>query len=386
MTKFKKFVNQIDFLSLTAVFIMLSGVLNPGFFSVAENRIVSGLPLSIEDIMGKYYFGFYFVCFFLILRSQQLKILKFISLIIFFYLILYFSGSFAAKAVNANQAARFTPSFGFWIFFLGLSFFYISYFSGKNSKYTKFFLQIVLILPLIIFIYLGVFSDFAIGREFSLNSQRFFLEIKTHIFISYGSVFFAAIIGIWLGIYTYKSNKKETKLFYFLNIIQTIPGIALFGIVMVPLGFISSSFSGLKNIGISGIGTAPAMLVLFLYSLLPVVKNTLEGLKSIDGSIIESGRGMGMSGFEIFLKIELPLSIPVILNGIRIALVHCVGSTAVAALIGAGGLGVFIFQGIGQGASDLIVLGSLPLIIIAVITDKFMELMTNIFKPKGSFS
>jgi osmoprotectant transport system permease protein len=246
-------------------------------------------------------------------------------------------------------------------------------------------LQIVLILPLIIFIYLGVFSDFAIGREFSLNSQRFFLEIKTHIFISYGSVFFAAIIGIWLGIYTYKSNKKETKLFYFLNIIQTIPGIALFGIVMVPLGFISSSFSGLKNIGISGIGTAPAMLVLFLYSLLPVVKNTLEGLKSIDGSIIESGRGMGMSGFEIFLKIELPLSIPVILNGIRIALVHCVGSTAVAALIGAGGLGVFIFQGIGQGASDLIVLGSLPLIIIAVITDKFMELMTNIFKPKGSF-
>ncbi|MGM0418597.1 MAG: ABC transporter permease, partial [Thermodesulfobacteriota bacterium] len=129
--------------------------------------------------------------------------------------------------------------------------------------------------------------------------------------------------------------------------------------------------------------TAPAVCALFLYSLLPIVKNTYEAFEDIDFSVTEAGRGMGMKEHEILLKIELPISIPVILNGIRTSLVQSVGNTAVAALIGAGGLGVFIFQGLGQAATDLILLGAVPVIIIAALTDKLMEILKTVFAPKG---
>jgi len=290
------------------------------------------------------------------------------------------AGDFASQAVKNNPAARFSPSFGFWIFFLGLSLFYISYISYEKSFYQRLIFQFIAIAPFFAFLYFGFVSDFAIAIEFAFNFGRFFMELKKHFYISYGSVLLASLFGVPLGIYVFKSSKNEKKLFYFLNIIQTIPGIAFFGLIMVPLAVLSSNFLFLQKSGVSGIGVVPAVIVLFLYSLLPIVRNTLEGLKIIDKSIIESGKGMGMKNLDIFFKIELPLSIPVILNGIRLALVHCIGSTAVAALIGAGGLGVFIFQGIGQGAADLILLGTFPLILIAVASDKFMEFLIEISK------
>lgn len=382
MVFLKKIVNKIDFVDFTAVLIMISGLLNPCFFSLSPNRIVSGTPLFIQDISGRSCFVFFLILGLVILRAEKrlIKILKFFFVWALFYFLLFILGKFGSEEVIKNPSARFSPSYGFWIFFAGVSFFYASYFGREKQFFKKLIFRFVLIFPFFVFLFLGVFSDFALGREFVFNSERFFMEVKTHIFISYGSVLAGCLIGIPLGVYTFKFANQGEKVFYFLNIIQTIPGIAFFGLIMVPLSILSSNLSFLAKAGISGTGTAPAVIVLFGYSLLPIVKNTLEGLKIIDRAVIESGKGMGMGKFDIFWKIEFPLSLPVILNGIRTALVHCVGSTAIAALIGAGGLGVFIFQGIGQGATDLILLGTFPLIIIAIITDKIMEFFTEISK------
>ena len=128
---------------------------------------------------------------------------------------------------------------------------------------------------------------------------------------------------------------------------------------------------------------AQCFMLLSLYALLPITRNTYTSLKVLDPSVIESARGVGMTRIQLLLNIEIPLSVPIILGGIRISMVQAVGNTTVAALIGAGGFGVFIFQGLGQAVPDLILLGTLPVILLAIFIDKIMQMIISIFTSKG---
>jgi len=127
----------------------------------------------------------------------------------------------------------------------------------------------------------------------------------------------------------------------------------------------------------------PAIIALVVYSLLPVTRNTYVALQQIDPAIISAGAGMGMSKGQIFRKIELPLSIPIILEGVRTAAVQSVGNTAVAALIGAGGLGWLIFQGISQAAGDMVILGAIPIMVLAIAVDIIMQWLVKAGTPRG---
>jgi osmoprotectant transport system permease protein len=162
-----------------------------------------------------------------------------------------------------------------------------------------------------------------------------------------------------------------------------MPSLALFGILIPVLAAVTLRFPALADLGIKGIGAAPAIIALTVYSLLPVARNTYTGFASVDPAAIEAGTGMGMTSAQLLLRIEIPIASPVILNGIRVALVQAIGLTAVAALIGAGGLGVFIFQGLGQAANDLILLGAIPTIFIAVVVDSMMSGIIMLLQPKG---
>lgn len=138
-----------------------------------------------------------------------------------------------------------------------------------------------------------------------------------------------------------------------------------------------------RHLGVSGIGTAPAIIALTLYSLLPLVRNTYAGLKNVDPAIIDSGRGMGMTPSQIFFQIELPLAFPVIMAGVRNAGIALVGIAAVASIIGAGALGDFILLGVNSTSIDLILLGAIPAIILAVILDAGMQLLEQLFTSPG---
>jgi len=166
-----------------------------------------------------------------------------------------------------------------------------------------------------------------------------------------------------------------------LNLFQTIPSIALFGILIAPLGWIAAHVPGAAALGIRGIGAAPAFVALFLYSLLPMVANTLVGLRQVPYEVRDAAAGMGMTNRQRLLSVELPLAFPVILTGIRIVLVQNIGLATIAALIGGGGLGVFVFQGIGQTATDLILLGAVPTVALAfaaaVLLDAAVELTSR---------
>jgi osmoprotectant transport system permease protein len=167
--------------------------------------------------------------------------------------------------------------------------------------------------------------------------------------------------------------------------------LVLAGLFVATLGVASShslanvSFAAmtLRDLGVSGIGTAPAVVALALYSLLPLVRNTYAGLGNVDPAIVDSGRGMGMTRSQIFFQIELPIALPVIIAGVRNAGVALVGIGAVAAVIGAGGLGTFILQGIYNTSIDLILLGLIPAVLLAFALDTGLRLLGNALTSPG---
>jgi osmoprotectant transport system permease protein len=204
-----------------------------------------------------------------------------------------------------------------------------------------------------------------------------------HIFLVGISVIVGTVFGIMLGIWATRSRRAEKPIFFITNITQTIPSLALFGLLIAPLSALSFAFPTLREIGIRGVGDTPAIIALIIYALLPVVRNTYVGLRQLDTAVIDAGIGMGMSRPQIFRKIEVPLAAPIVLEGVRIASVQSVGLAAVAALIGAGGLGWFVFQGLGQAAADLILLGAIPIIILALIVDAVMRTIVRLATPRG---
>jgi osmoprotectant transport system permease protein len=161
-----------------------------------------------------------------------------------------------------------------------------------------------------------------------------------------------------------------------------VPSIALFGLLIGPLSGLASAVPALGALGIGGVGPAPAIIALVLYALLPIARNTLAGLASVPAAAIDAGRGMGMTPRQLFWHVEMPLALPVLLAGLRIVMVQTIGLTVVAALIGAGGLGTFVFDGLGQYATDLVLLGALPAILLALGFDFLLRLATAAFRRR----
>ncbi|PVF13716.1 osmoprotectant uptake system permease, partial [Yersinia pestis] len=183
----------------------------------------------------------------------------------------------------------------------------------------------------------------------------------------------AVVIGIPLGLLCFHSHRLQGAIFSTLNIIQTIPSIALFGLLIAPLSGLAAAIPWLAELGIGGIGLAPAIIALVLYALLPLVRNVVAGLEAVPDSVVESAKGMGMTRQQLFFRVQMPIAMPLILSGVRIIAVQTVGLAVVAALIGAGGLGAIVFQGLLSSALDLVLLGVIPVIAMAVIVDSLFK-------------
>jgi osmoprotectant transport system permease protein len=187
-------------------------------------------------------------------------------------------------------------------------------------------------------------------------------ETLTHIGLTFTSLLLAVLIGVPLGILISKRIKFAGSVLGLAGILQTIPSIALLG-VLIPL---------------LGIGPKPAIVALFLYALLPIIRNTYTGIREVDDSVIDAARGMGMSGRQILFHVELPLAMPVLLAGIRTATVINVGVATLAAYIAAGGLGEFIFGGIALNNSTMILAGAIPAALLAIIFDFLLSRLQKV--------
>ncbi|MBS0393730.1 MAG: ABC transporter permease, partial [Proteobacteria bacterium] len=231
-------------------------------------------------------------------------------------------------------------------------------------------------------LHLGVFDRLSILREYAVNADSFGREVRRHVALALGSTLAAALAGLPLAILCHRVAALRGAVLSLLNLVQTIPSIALFGILMVPLAALSAAWPRAGELGITGIGPAPAAIALFLYALLPVVANAVAGLGRVPAPVVEAGRGMGLTPAQLLWRIELPLAVPVIVTGLRIVLVQNTGLATIAALIGGGGLGTYVFQGVGQTAIDLVLLGALPTVALAfcfaVLLDALVESLRRI--------
>jgi osmoprotectant transport system permease protein len=196
------------------------------------------------------------------------------------------------------------------------------------------------------------------------NFDLVLAKLVEHMQITLTAVLLAIVIGVPLGVIATRYKNLGNGILGVANVFQTIPSLALFGfIIPIPL--------------IGGIGYRPAVVVLFLYALLPIIKNTYIGIRQVDPSVIESAKGMGMTSGQILFMISLPLSFPVIMGGIRVATVINIGTATIAALIGAGGLGDFIFRGISNDNINITLAGAIPTTVLALIIDYLLGIIEN---------
>lgn len=193
-----------------------------------------------------------------------------------------------------------------------------------------------------------------------------------HIMLVGIAIIIAIIIGVSVGIYLTTNDKLAETVLAAASVLLTIPSLALFGI-MIPF------FSIIGQ----GIGFVPALTALVLYSQLPIIRNTYTGIKNVDPNVIDAANGLGMKKMQRLIKVEIPNGLPVIMAGIRTAVVLNIGIGVIAAFIGAGGLGSLIVQGISRGDMYSIIAGAILVSLLAIIADTILLLIQKWFTPKG---
>ncbi|GGM20478.1 osmoprotectant uptake system permease [Deinococcus aerophilus] len=280
-------------------------------------------------------------------------------------------GTQTAGALDAQTSiARASAASGFWLFLLGAgTATYGAGLAGQRSGGAARWLA-WLWLPAIAALFLtGQLSSWSVLIEGRNEGPRWVQELAQHLRLVGSALGLAVVIGVPLAIWASGRERVAGAVLGLANAVQTVPSLALLGLLIAPLSALATAFPRLRELGISGIGVAPALTAMTLYALLPVVRNGVVALTGVPPGAVDAARGMGMTRAQRFWRVQLPLALPVWLTGIRQAAVLLVGVAAVAALIGAGGLGTYIFKGLQSAAADLILLGAVPAALLAIGLD-----------------
>jgi len=262
------------------------------------------------------------------------------------------------------STARISIGAGFYFLFLATM---LILFRTKNAGLKS----LLILLSIVIGISTGALNQLGLVKEYQNISGVFAAELNRHIVLSLSSALAAILPGVLMGYAGVRYPKIKEWVFGFVHVFQVAPTLSLLALMMLPLTALSQTFPFLAQLGIKGIGFAPAFIVLFLYSLLPITVNTYAGLMQTDSSVLESALALGMTQRQRFRRIWFPLSLPSIFAGIRTAMTQNIGNTILAGLVGGGGMGALIFLGLSQSALDLVLLGTIPVVVMALGVDAF---------------
>lgn len=360
---------RIDRLGVTLAALLLSAGLLLPLANLQPNRIVPGAGIYLWQLLQQpsilVLLGLMLPILVLACLSGWLRSKLLLASVLLLILVLA-TGLVAGPLLDGQMPfARLSLGSGFWCLLLCIALLI-------SDCFIKLALQPLSRLLLVIaygvligaMLAAGLWDNLSLLKEFH-NQPAFWKQGVRHLLLAFGSIVPALILGVPLGIACHRNARVRALVMPILNLLQTIPSLAMFGLLMVPLSMLALRYPLLAEFGIRGIGVAPAVLALFFYSLLPIVSNTTAGFDKLDTAVIEAARGMGMSRRQRLWRIELPLALPVMLSGLRIVVTMNIGLVAVAGLIGGGGYGTYIFQGLGQTATDLVLLGALPTVLLA---------------------
>lgn len=350
------------------------------FLSIAPNRLADGRPLTLWNL-GLSQTAIIFALLVLVFLAAFIRDRTWRSSALFtsgaglLISTLLIAGTAAAAHLNPQEPARrIALASAFWILFsVGV----LACFQGLQhaTRIWKAALPSGLAAAIIAIAASGELNSLSLAREFYAERATFAIELLRHIALVAAAVFVASFCAIPLVLAAVYRPGARNAIFTMLNLLQTIPSIALFGLLIAPLSFVATEIPLARDIGIGGIGAAPALIALVLYGLLPLVRSADAGLRNVPADVQEAARGMGMNAHEIFWKVDLPLALPALMSGLRVVTVQSIGLAIVAALIGAGGLGTFVFQGIGEYALDVVLVGALPTILLAVAVDALFQIV-----------
>ncbi|CAM4105820.1 putative ABC transport integral membrane subunit [Yersinia intermedia] len=368
-------------LLVLAILLVLSGT-GLSFVSHAPNRLISGQGISLLSLISGS--GWWWLIPILILLTfaflKQNILLYWLTVLLAELLLLgllLLAGKTAVQLAGGGESlARTSLGCGFWLM-SGMSLLIAidSLSRAIVNPVWRSAANVLLLLPVVILLMMGQLDQLSLMKEYVNRQDVFNDALWQHLHILLATLIPAILLGIPLGLFCFRSHHFQSTIFSTLNIIQTIPSIALFGLLIAPLAGLAAAIPWLAEHGVSGIGLAPAIVALVLYALLPLVRNVVAGLESVPDSVVESARGMGMTRSQLFFLVQIPIAMPLILSGIRIVAVQTVGLAVVAALIGAGGLGAIVFQGLLSSALDLVLLGVIPVIVMAVVVDSLFKFM-----------
>ncbi|MDB5614525.1 MAG: transporter permease [Devosia sp.] len=375
----------LDKLGVLIALIAAAGAALP-FALFRANRIVLGEPRPLLDALpslsSSFLVGILLVGFIIALLRFPVTAKLVVGFAVLAALLIFIGQSASYLTPDGDTFARVSPGAGFWLLLFAFALLVTDALTRLRFKpLIRIAILVAVVAAIALLLWSGSWNSLSILKEYATRAPAFWAEGRTHLALAFGSVAIATVIGIPVGILCYRVKPLRAGVLNVLNIVQTIPSIALFGLLIAPLAWVAANIPGARDIGISGIGAAPALVALFAYSLLPIVSNTVVGLQSVSPAAIDAAKGMGMTGRQRLFAVELPLAFPVILTGIRIVLVQNIGLATIAALIGGGGFGVFVFQGIGQTAMDLVLLGAVPTVALAfaaaVVLDALVELTSR---------
>ncbi|TCV98073.1 ABC transporter permease [Biostraticola tofi] len=366
----------------------LAGLLLP-LVNYAPNRLISGQGIGLATLIWGGWIGLaiplaaWLALSLIPLRRAGLVVTLLLAELLFFALA--WLAGITASDLAAQGGALVRTSFGSGYYSIAaLCLLMAADAIGRLTRrpLLRVLLNLQIWLPLVWLLMSGRLDQLSLLKEYANRSDVFQQAFSGHLILLFGTLVPATLIGIPLGLFCHHSARWRPLIFSVLNVIQTVPAIALFGLLIAPLSGLATSLPWLRHWGISGIGLAPALIALVLYALLPLVRSVTAALEYVPASVIESARGMGMTGSQIFRRVQIPLGLPVILSGLRVIAVQTVGMGMIAALIGAGGFGSLMFQGLLSSALELVLLGVVPAIGLAVLVDTLFKLLISFMETK----
>ena len=358
------------------------------FVNYAPNRLVSGESRALWQLWPSYAaLGLIVPALLLVLaflpRRGALAATLLLAEAAFIALVWSAGRAATDLAEQGSTLARTSPGSGLWLW-LALSLLICSDVIRRLTvnPIGRWLLQAQLWLAPLWLLLSGELDRLSLLKEYANRQEVFNDALAQHLTILFGTLVPALALGLAIGLWCYRHPARQGPVFTVLNVIQTVPSVALFGLLIAPLAGLVAEFPWLARVGVAGTGLTPALIALVLYALLPLVRGVVAGLNQVPADVLESARGMGMSGKQQFWHVRLPLALPILLRSLRVVAVQTVGMAVIAALIGAGGFGALVFQGLLSSALDLVLLGVIPVIALAVAVDALFALGIALLEVK----
>lgn len=276
----------------------------------------------------------------------------------------------AAYVVTAGDVARTSFGLGLWLTLLAAYAVIFAATAWLPAGLLRTALTYLPVAGVALIAMQGGLSEVGIAREYANNVDSFWREFRLHLGYVAGAVAVGLVSGLALGVVAAKRTLVEPAVFGTLNVLQVLPTLAFIGLLNPVLSGLSEQLPLLESLGVRGVGWAPVTIVLSSYAVYPIARNTHAAIVSLDREVTDAARGVGMGRLRMLAEVELPMALPVIIAGLRVALVQSTAGAIIAGLVGGGGLGVFVFLGAGETATDLILLGVVPIVALALFFDR----------------